>query len=205
MGSAQRAKPVANDNLARAFLRTGRVGFWAQVAIGLVSVAMAVSAFVLDSTSGVGTRGTFVLIQYLTIASLLVLAFTTVWSYRYRLIADQIVDTARCPPTSALRRIVWIGVVATSIGLVLSMLIMLFEAVQLFLYFLRVPQAGIPVIQTTGGPATWVSAGDILSLTVIILTSFVEVLVLALGLWLLFRTTTASGELPEADEANELS
>jgi hypothetical protein len=96
-----------------------------------------------------------------------------------------------------MRRIVWVGVVASSIGLVLSMLIMLFEVIQLFLYFLRVPQAGIPVVQTTGGPATWVSAGDILSLAVVIFTAFVEVLVLALGLWLLFRTTAASAEFPQ--------
>jgi hypothetical protein len=195
--SQEQLKPAANHSLATAFLRVGRLGLWAQIAIGLISIAMAVSAFVLDSTMGVGTRGSFVLIQYLTIASLLVLGFTTIWFYRYTLIAGQIPDSARCPPASTMRRIVWVGVVASSIGLVLSMLIMLFEVIQLFLYFLRVPQAGIPVVQTTGGPATWVSAGDILSLAVVIFTAFVEVLVLALGLWLLFRTTAASAEFPQ--------
>src|SRR5262249_62265014 len=101
-------KPAAKHSLAGAFRRAGRLGFWAQIAIGLISVAMAVSAFVLDSTTGVGTRGAFVLIQYLTIASLLVLAFTTVWSYRYTRIARQIAD-AEAPPASGLRRIVWTG------------------------------------------------------------------------------------------------
>jgi len=48
------------------------------------------------------------------------------------------------------------------VGLILSMLIMLFEVTQLFLHFLRAPKAGVPVVQTTGSPATWVSAGDIL-------------------------------------------
>lgn len=188
------------SDLARTFLRTGRVGFWAQVSVGSISVAMAISAFVLDRRTSVGTRGALALIQYLTAASLFGLAFTTVWSYRYILLADRIADPARSPSMTSLRQIVWTGVAASTISLVLSMLIMLFEAVQLFLYFLRAPQAGINVIQTTGGPATWVSAGDILSLTVVILMTFVEVLVLALGLWLLFATTTYPAEEPAPQE-----
>jgi hypothetical protein len=181
-------------DLAKAFLRTGRVGFWAQVGVGLVSVAMAISAFVLDRRTSMGTRDTPTLIQYLTAVSLLGLAFTTVWSYRYILLAKRIADPARSPSMISLRHIVWTGVAASTMSLVLSMLIMLFEAVQLFMYFLRAPQAGINVIQTTDGPATWISAGDILSLTVVILMTFVEVLVLALGLWLLFATTTYPAE-----------
>jgi len=185
------------SDLAKSFLRTGRVGFWAQVGVGSISVVMAVSAFVLNRRAGVGTRGTLVLIQYLTAASLLGLAFTTVWSYRYILLADRIADPAASPSVAALRRTVWVGVVASTVSLVLSMLIMLFESVQLFMYFLRAPQAGISVVQTTAGPATWISAGDILSLTVLILVTFVEVLVLALGLWLLFITTASpAGHLP---------
>jgi hypothetical protein len=182
---------AAEDDLAKAFSRTGRVGFWVQIAVGSISLVMAVSAFILDRRTGGGTRGALALIQYLTMGSLLVLAFTTVWSYRYMLLGERI-EIGRSPSRSELRRVVWIGVVASTLGLFLSMLILLFESVQLFVYFLRVPQAGVPVVQTTAGPATWVSAGDILSLTSLILATFVEILVLALGLWLLFRTTTPS-------------
>jgi hypothetical protein len=161
---------------------------------------MTISAFVLDRRTSVGTRGTLALIQYLTAACLLGLAFTTVWSYRYILLAYRIADPARSPSMTSLRQIVWTGVAASTISLVLSMLIMLFEAVQLFLYFLRALQAGISVILTTGAPATWVSAGDILSLTVVILMTFVEVLVLVPGLWLLFATTTHPVEEPAPHE-----
>ncbi len=70
---------------------------------------------------------------------------------------------------------------------------MMFEVAQLLFYFLRAPQAGIPVIQTTsGGPASWVSAGDVLSLMGLIFTMLVEVVVLTLSLWLLFRATAES-------------
>jgi hypothetical protein len=191
------------SDLAKAFSRTGRVGFWAQVGVGSISLAMAISAFVLDRRTSIGTRGTFVLIQYLMIASLLGLAFTTIWFYRYILLAERIADPINSPPMTSLRQIVWTGVAASTTSIVLSMLIMLFEAAQLFMYFLRAPQAGINVIQTTGGPATWVSAGDILNLTVIILTTFVEVLVLALGLWLLFATTRCPADGFPPEEAHD--
>ena len=85
---------------------------------------------------------------------------------------------------------------ASTLGIVFSMLVMFFEVAQLLIYFLRAPQAGIPVVQTTGGPASWVSAADIVSLMALLLTMFVEIVVLAFGLWLLFRTMTASIEFP---------
>ena len=74
----------------------------------------------------------------------------------------------------------------------LSMLVMLFEVAQLLIHFLRAPQAGVPVIQTTGaGTATWVSAADMMSLMALILGMFGELTFLILILWLLFRTTIA--------------
>ena len=84
-----------------------------------------------------------------------------------------------------------------------TMLVMFFEVAQLLVYFLRAPQAGIPVVQTTAGAASWVSAADIMSLMALLLTMFVEVIVLAFSLWLLFRATIASSEFPNIgnDEA----
>ena len=76
-----------------------------------------------------------------------------------------------------------------------SMVVILIEVAHLLIHFLRAPQAGVPVIQTTGGaPASWVSAVDILSLMVLILTLFAEVVVLTFSLWLLFRSNIESAE-----------
>lgn len=189
------------NSLAGSFRRVGKIGFWAQVVIGVISISLAIYAFTLGRQGGgLGTRGGLALTEYLTILSLLILAFTTAWSYRYVGLAERIEVPSRRPQISAVKRVVWIGVVCTIIGLILSMLIMLFETAQLFLYFLRAPQAGIPVVQVTGERASWVSAGDILGLAVVILTTFVEVLVLSLGLWLLFRTLMPSTEFPQFDE-----
>ena len=157
-----------------------------------IPVALVFYALVFDRGSSGGTRAGFVLVQYLTIVSLLVLLFTTIWFYRYTRLAKRIADADRRPSELSVQRTAWIGIAASTLGIVLSLLIMLLEAVQLLLYFLRAPQAGVPVVQTTGGPASWVSAADIVSLLALILTLSVEIAVLALGLWLLFRSMVAS-------------
>ena len=192
-------KPSSGYSLANAFLRLGWTGFWAQIAIGSIPFVLAIYSFLFDSSGGAGTRGGLALVEYLTIASLLLMAFTTIWFYRYTRLARQIADPERRPPALAVRRAAWTGVVASTLGVVLSILVMLFEVTQLLFYFLRVPQVGIPTIQTTGsGSASWISAADIVSLLILILTLFVEVAVLTFSLWLLFRTMTASVEYPNA-------
>src|SRR5215475_3917814 len=118
--------PSATDSLARAFARLGRLGFWMQIAIGAIPVALIFYAVVFGSARPAGTRSGFPLIQFLTIASLLVLAFTTVWFYRYTRIARRLSDPARRPTEESLKRSVCIGVIARAGRLVFSLLVMLF-------------------------------------------------------------------------------
>jgi hypothetical protein len=183
-------RPPTNDRLAASFRRLGWIGFWLQIAIGSIPVALLIYAFLFGGGGGISTRGSFALIEYLTIGSLLVLAFTTAWFYRYTFLAPQIAEQAHIFPPSRIQRIAWIGVAASTLGIVFSALVMMFEVAQLLVYFLRAPQGGVPVIQTTGGGTTsWVSAGDILSMMGLIITMLVETVVLSIGLWLLFLTT----------------
>ena len=193
-------RPSRSDSLSQAFSRLGWIGFWMQIAIGAFPVLLAAYAFIFGPTPAAGTRSAFPLIHYLTIAGLLVLAFTTIWFYRYTRLAKRLADPERRPSEAAVQRTVWTGVTASTVAIVFSMLVMFFEVTQLLIYFLRAPQAGIPVVQTTAGPASWVSAADIMSLMALLLTMFVEVVVLAFSLWLLFRTTIPSIEFPYLDD-----
>jgi hypothetical protein len=193
-------RPSPNDSLSEAFSSLGWLGFWIQVVIGSVPLALIVYALVFGRNAAPGTRAGFPLIEYLSIAGLLVLAFTALWSFRYTRLAVSLTDPERRPTSAAVQRTVWIGVTASTIGILLSMLIMLFEVSQLLIYFLRAPQAGIPVIQTTGGPASWVSAADIAGLLALLLTMFAEVTILLFSLWLWFRSTLPSIEFPYLDD-----
>jgi hypothetical protein len=181
------------------FSRLGWIGFWVQVVVGSVPAMLMIYVFAFARGTGTGTRGGLPLVEYLTIVSLLVLAFTTIWSYRYTRLAKRIADPQQRTSELALNRAAWTGVVASTLGIVFSMLVMLVEVTHLLFYFLRAPQAGVPVIQTTGGgPSSWVSAADIMSLMALILSLWAELVVLLFSLWLLFRTRVASAEIAGA-------
>jgi hypothetical protein len=73
------------------------------------------------------------------------------------------------------------------------MLLMMFEVGRLLFVFLRAPQGGAPVIQTTTyDPSTWVSAIDMVGLLADLSVLAAELIVLAFTLWLLFRITTST-------------
>jgi hypothetical protein len=155
------------------------------------------------SRSTADTRSGFRFIEYLTIANLLILVFTALWSYRYTRLAKRIMDPERRPAESYIIGSVWTGVVASAVGMFFSMLVLFIEAANLLFYFLKAPQAGMPVIQTSGAEAVhWVSSVDMLSLMSLILILFSELIVLLFSLWLLFRTTLGSPEFPQTTAAD---
>ena len=200
------ARPSTNGSLSGAFCRLGWIGFWLQLAIGTIPLVLLIYSVLFGGNDRVGTRGGFALVAYLTVGSLLVLAFTTFWFYRYTRLANQMTEPDRRPPIVSLRRAAWIGVAAGTLGIVFSALVMLFEVAQLLLYFLRAPQVGVPVIQTTGsGSASWLSASDVLNLLGLIFTMLVEICVLSLSLWLLFRATAAAAEFHLADDEDDVA
>src|SRR3974390_2379650 len=104
--------PSKDQSLANAFLRLGWTGFWMQIAIGSIPMMLAIYSFLFDRSTSGGTRGGFALIEYLTIAALLLLAFTTVWFYRYTRLAIRIADPEDRPPAFLLQRAAWTGVAA---------------------------------------------------------------------------------------------
>jgi hypothetical protein len=197
-GLPEEPQAPESDSLARAFSRLGWIGFWAQVTIGTIPVLLMIYAFIFGRNATAGTRAGLAIIEYLTIVNLLVLAFTATWSYRYTRFGKQLADPENRPPISLLRQAAWTGVAASALGILFSILVMLLEAGQLFFYFLRAPQAGVPVIQTTrAGPSSWVSAADIMTILALNISLLVEFVVLGFSLWLLFRSMSSSAELPD--------
>lgn len=190
------------DSLAGTFRRLGRLGFWTQVVLGAFPVILMVYVFVFTGSLSVpGTRAGMRLIEHLTVLNLLILVFTTIWFYRYRRLATRIADPAAAPSRASLLRTVWTGLMASSLGAMSSMVLLLLEVGQLLFYFLSAPQGGVPAIQTTpidSAAGSWVSAVDVASLMALLLTLTAEVIVLVLGLWLLFRTSRVPAEAPSA-------
>lgn len=185
------------QSLAKTFSRLGRFGFWVQIVVGSVPFLLMLYTFIFTRSPS-GPRAGLAVVEYLTLASLLILVFTIFWFHRHTRLANRIADPQACPPVSAVISAVWTGLIASGIGLLFSMLVMLIETGHLLFYFLAAPQGGVPVFQTPGaGPASWVSAVDMVSLMALGLFVFAELIVLILSLWLLFRTTQVADEFPQ--------
>jgi hypothetical protein len=184
------------DGLAKTFRRLGRIGFWLQVVLGSIPVTLMLYVFAISGKTS-GPRAGLPIVEYLTIIGLLMLLFTTYWFHRYTVLSKAIADPQSGITESAVLAKVWIGLVASSLSLLFSMLVMLTEVGQLLFYFLAAPQGGIPAIQTTvGTAASWVSAFDMASLMALMLALTAEVAAMVLSLWLMFRTSQVSSEFP---------
>jgi hypothetical protein len=194
---AESLKSTGAFSLAGAFKRLGWTGFWLQVVAGAFPLLLMLYTFVF-SQSLTGPRVGLPLVEYLTIGSFLILVFTIVWFYRYVGLGRRIASGVDRPSQSYLIGTVWTGVLASVLGILFSLAVMLLEVGHLLFYFLSAPQGGVPVIQAQGMGAgvasSWVSAVDLMSLMSLIVTLGAEVAALVFGLWLLFRTTQKSVE-----------
>lgn len=186
--------PTASS-LAKAFSRSGKLGFWVQIVLGSIPIVLMSYNFMF-AQSPVGPRAGLPIVEYLTVASLLILVFTTFWFWRYIRLGASLADPATRPSQSSLIATVWTGLLASSFGVLVSLVVMKIEVGHLLFYFLSAPQGGVPVFQTAGAaPASWVSAVDMLSLMALLLTLAAEIIVLVLGLWLLFRSSQVNQDL----------
>jgi hypothetical protein len=190
----ERYRTLPRFSLATSFRRLGWTGFWIQIVIGALPVLLMAYMVVFAQTVS-GTRIGLPIVEYLTLAGLLMLVFTTVWFFRYTRLAARIADPARRPTETQVARSVWIGLLASTLAILFTIVVMFIEVAHLLFYFLSAPQAGVPVIQSTGpGISSWVSAVDMISLLSMVLTLAAEVIVTIFGLYLLFRVTEGSPE-----------
>ena len=99
-------------------------------------------------------------------------------------------------------RTVWIGLGASSAGILFSMILLMNAVLRLLFILLATPQTGIPISATGADPARTLSAFDAVSLTSLVFILTAELIVLAFSLWLLFRVTrpTVAGADAEYDD-----
>lgn len=181
------------QRIARKFHRYGWLGVWVQLILGILPLAM-LSYVLLSKAFGPGIM--LGVMDYLALAGLAVLAFTTFWMYRYTRVARRIADPdpENRPEWASVTRMLRVGIWASAIGIVVSILLLLAEVLRLLFLFMKTPQAGVPVLRTEADNRTnWVSAIDVVSLLAEICTLIGELLVVAFTLWLLFAVLKHMG------------
>lgn len=191
------------QRLANCFRKLGWLGVWVQALLAIIPLGM--FAYVLFGKA-TGARPTLGVADYLALGGLVILAFTTFWSYRYTRLAARMTDPNRAPRLTAINRTLWVGLWASCVGIVVSMLLLFFEVVRLLVLFLKAPQAGVPVMRTEIDSRTaWVSAIDVVSLLAELCTLMGELAVLGFTLYLLFAVARHSGLIGQSSAAEGAS
>jgi len=179
------------DKIARLFSRYGWAGFWLQIVLVVFSSIVAIYVLFFSHSAEFQRQGVD-FNEYTALLGFLILLFTTFWFYRYTRLAGKIADPQRRPSKSSVIRTLWIGVWASFLGIVFSMVAMFLEVGNILLIFLRAPQGGVSVVQTNFDPSTWLSAIDMAGLLADISVVGGEVIVLSFSLWLLLRVSNVA-------------
>jgi Protein of unknown function (DUF3611) len=171
----------------------GRLGFFIQLALLVVPVLFGLYLLLLRRMGQSGANG-IGFTNLMSLASSLVMIFTTYWFYRYMRLGERIRDPARFPSRSAAVSTLWVGFWAGCLGIALSLLLLLAAAWRILYVLLANPQTGMLVAPNLGGtnPTYSISAIDAVSLISNVINLGAELLVLGLTLWLLFRLTWPS-------------
>jgi hypothetical protein len=185
------------ESVAGSFRRLGWTGVVVQLALAIVPLAT-LGYFLFGKATGVRTA--LSVTDILAIAGLLILLFTTFWSYRYASLGRRMLEPARRPPYKKVTRVLWVGLWAGVLGIVASMLLLIVGAARLLYLFMKAPQGGVPVIRTTADDRNyWVSSMDIVSLLAEICMLAGELLIVGFTLWLLYRLSLAAGLYNDAN------
>lgn len=191
-------QPANPAKLAKRFSSLGWTGFWIQLALIIIPVLLFIYLVFIANPDLAQRRG-IDLSSYLSYGGLIVMVFTTFWFYRYTRLASRIADRARRPSRAAVMRTLWIGLWASCLGILFSMLLLLGTVGRLLLALMTTPQTGIPVTAVgRGDPVRTVSAIDAASMSSLLLMLSAEFIVLAFTLWLLFKVTRPSSEINES-------
>ncbi|MEE4603899.1 MAG: DUF3611 family protein [Desulfobacteraceae bacterium] len=189
--------PSNPGSLAGQFSRLGWIGFWMQLVLVSIPVILILYVLFIGSPESAQRKG-IDLSNYLSYGSLLVMLFTIYWFYRYTRLAKQIVEPESCPPQASVMQTLWVGLGASCLGILFSMILMMNAVLRMLFILLATPQTGIPIAAAGGDPARTLSAIDAVSLTSLLFILTAELMVLAFSLWLLFQVTRPVSEITDA-------
>lgn len=196
-------RPSNPQRLAKQFSCLGWIGFWMQLAMVVIPIALLIYVLFFSGPGTAQRRG-IELTNYMSYGGLLVMLFTILWFYRYTRLAKRIADPELSPSRDSLIRTLWIGLWASCLGIAFSMLLMMNAVWRMLMVLLATPQTGLAITAPMGGdPVSTLSALDAMSMTVLLVILSAELVLLAFTLWLLFRVTRPSAENPEATEPDD--
>ncbi|MCG6941387.1 MAG: DUF3611 family protein [Thiohalocapsa sp.] len=190
--------PKDPDQLGATFSKLGWTGFAIQLVLLAVPLALAVYVIFGFSPQSAARKG-IDLSNYLSYGGMIVTIFTAFWFFRYPALGHRIAAGDARLSGGGVVKTVWIGIWASCLGILFSMLLLFGAAGRLLFVMLANPQTGLMISPNIGGnPSQSISALDGISLLTLLIMLTAELVVLGLSLWLLYRTVTPASEVATA-------
>ena len=188
--------PKNPEQLGSTFAKLGWIGFVIQLVLLTVPLILAFYMLFGFSADSPARRG-IDLSNSLSWGSLIVTIFTAFWFFRYPRLGHRIAEGDTRLTGGGVLKTVWVGIWASGIGIVFSMLLLFAESSRLLFVMLANPQTGLMISPNIGSnPNQSMSALDGISLLTLLILLTAELVVLGLSLWLLYRTATPEGKQP---------
>ncbi|WP_026735124.1 DUF3611 family protein [Fischerella sp. PCC 9605] len=182
--------PSAN-RIASEFRIVGWIGFFLQLALGLIPIFIAVPVlFFGDSQRRMANRysmGTF-----FAYACLFVLLFTIYWCFRYTRLSKKIDDPYLRPSKAEVIRDIWIGIIANVGGMIFAVIVMMTQVGLLLNRVLSLPQGASTIYTRVPGaavatPGLPITPLQMMSMQAIVNAIAAELVGVIVALWLLYR------------------
>ncbi|WPL16679.1 hypothetical protein Thiowin_01646 [Thiorhodovibrio winogradskyi] len=191
--------PKNPAQLGATFKKIGWIGFITQLVLLAIPLMLALYMVLGFSPESPARKG-IDLSNYLSYGSLIVTIFTAVWFFRYPRFGRRIAVSDPALSGGGVLKTIWIGVWASAIGIVFSMLLLFGSAGRMLFVMLANPQTGLNISPQIGtNPGQFISALDGISLISLLILLTAELVVLGLSMWLLYRTAT-----PQTKSATQL-
>ena len=176
--------------IALAFRRLGWIGFWCQVVLGLIPIALMTFQWIFSSNSqliGVPDSG-----NILSFLDILTLLFTIYWCFRYTRLANKLENPNQRPAKGRVTKEIWIGIIANLGVILLAVLIGIITVGGLLYAVLSIPQGATTILQPTPGgtvlnPAAKIVPMDMLALLAVMNVILAGLIGLMVSLGLLSR------------------
>lgn len=190
--------PKTPEKLGATFVKLGWSGFAIQLLLLTIPLMLALYMILGFSPDSAARKG-IDLGNYLSYGSLVITIFTAVWFFRYPRLGRRIASRDTSLSGGGVLRTIWVGIWASGVGIIFSMLLLFGAAWRMLFVMLANPQTGFMISPQIGGnPSQSISALDGISLLTLLILLTAELVVLGLSMWLLYRTATPE---PKAEKA----
>ncbi|MDY7004880.1 MAG: DUF3611 family protein [Cyanobacteriota bacterium] len=156
----QGSTPPKVQEVASAFRRWGRIGFWVQIVFAFIPVIILIFALFINNNPVESRAAKLYIGEFFAFGCLLALVFSIYWCFRYIQLSKKLEDPQQRPSKAEVIQCLWIGLIANLTGMVCAVIVSMARVTTLLWQMLSIPQ-GASLISSPG-EGTMINRGTVI-------------------------------------------